>query len=51
MNMDFSHMRILVLGDVMLDEYVAVSVNRILPEAPVPVALIRNRWRGKRDYG
>lgn len=44
MNMDFSRTHILVLGDVMLDEYMAVSVNRISPEAPVPVALIRDRW-------
>lgn len=41
--MDFSHMHILVVGDVMLDEYVAVSVSRISPEAPVPVGLIRDR--------
>lgn len=42
--MDFSHMHILVLGDVMLDEYMAVNVSRISPEAPVPVAAIRDRW-------
>lgn len=29
--------RILVLGDVMLDRYVVGSVNRISPEAPVPI--------------
>jgi D-beta-D-heptose 7-phosphate kinase/D-beta-D-heptose 1-phosphate adenosyltransferase len=44
MNMDFSQAHILVLGDVMLDEYLAAGVNRISPEAPVPVAVIRDRW-------
>ena len=30
-------LRILVLGDVMLDEYVWGTVNRISPEAPIPI--------------
>jgi D-beta-D-heptose 7-phosphate kinase/D-beta-D-heptose 1-phosphate adenosyltransferase len=34
---DFSKTRILVFGDVMLDEYVHGRVDRISPEAPVPV--------------
>ncbi len=29
--------RILILGDIMLDEYLFGAVNRISPEAPVPV--------------
>ncbi len=33
----------LVLGDVMLDEYVWGQVNRISPEAPVPVVDVRTR--------
>ena len=33
----FADMRILVVGDLMLDRYVFGSVNRISPEAPVPV--------------
>ena len=33
--MDFSGVRVLVLGDVMLDHYIAGSVQRISPEAPV----------------
>jgi len=41
--MNFSTVHILVLGDVMLDEYIAADVNRISPEAPVPVAAIRRR--------
>ena len=35
--------RILVLGDVMLDEYVWGEVSRISPEAPVPVIAGRHR--------
>ncbi len=34
---EFSSKRILVLGDVMLDHYVWGNVERISPEAPVPV--------------
>src|SRR5918993_1164649 len=33
----FKNTRILVVGDVMLDRYWWGSVNRISPEAPVPV--------------
>ena len=33
--------RVLVLGDVMLDEYVWGTVSRISPEAPVPVVAVR----------
>ncbi|MEW5735806.1 MAG: D-glycero-beta-D-manno-heptose-7-phosphate kinase [Thermodesulfobacteriota bacterium] len=36
----FSEKRVVVLGDVMLDEYVWGSVARISPEAPVPVVLV-----------
>jgi D-beta-D-heptose 7-phosphate kinase/D-beta-D-heptose 1-phosphate adenosyltransferase len=38
-NLDFSNLRILVYGDVMLDEYVHGVIERISPEAPVPVLL------------
>ena len=41
--MNFSTAHILVLGDVMLDEYISADVSRISPEAPVPVAAIRRR--------
>ena len=33
---------VLVLGDVMLDEYVWGAVSRISPEAPVPVVAVRS---------
>ncbi|MBC4017765.1 bifunctional D-glycero-beta-D-manno-heptose-7-phosphate kinase/D-glycero-beta-D-manno-heptose 1-phosphate adenylyltransferase HldE [Siccirubricoccus deserti] len=35
--LDFSGLRILVLGDVMLDRFLYGEVERISPEAPVPV--------------
>lgn len=38
----FAGRRILVLGDVMLDEYVWGAVSRISPEAPVPVVAVRS---------
>jgi rfaE bifunctional protein kinase chain/domain len=34
---EFSEKKILIIGDVMIDRYVYGSVNRISPEAPVPV--------------
>jgi len=36
--------RILVIGDVMLDRYFAGSVDRVSPEAPVPVVKVQNEW-------
>ncbi len=33
----FSHSRVLVVGDLMLDHYISGTVLRISPEAPVPV--------------
>jgi D-glycero-beta-D-manno-heptose-7-phosphate kinase len=35
--------RVLVAGDVMLDEYLSGDVERISPEAPVPVVRVRER--------
>ena len=44
---------VLVLGDVMLDEYIWGEARRISPEAPVPIVEVnsrthRARWRGQR---
>jgi hypothetical protein len=36
---DFTDCRIVVVGDVMLDKYLSGSVERLSPEAPVPVLL------------
>lgn len=52
---ELSQRRVLVVGDVMLDRYWFGEVNRISPEAPVPVVLVekpknvpavRLTWRG-----
>ncbi len=40
---NFEHGRILVLGDIMLDRYLWGDVQRISPEAPVPIFHIRKR--------
>lgn len=36
--------RVLVVGDVMLDQYVRGTVERISPEAPVPVVRVDEEW-------
>jgi len=38
----FARVRLLVVGDVVLDEYVWGDVDRVSPEAPVPVVHVRN---------
>jgi D-beta-D-heptose 7-phosphate kinase/D-beta-D-heptose 1-phosphate adenosyltransferase len=40
---DFSKLNILVLGDLMLDEYIWGNVERISPEAPVPVVKVTDK--------
>jgi rfaE bifunctional protein kinase chain/domain len=37
--------RVLVIGDVMIDEYLRGEVHRISPEAPVPIVEVRERER------
>lgn len=39
----FKQLRILILGDLMLDEYIWGTVHRISPEAPVPVVSVTGR--------
>ncbi len=39
---DFASVRLLVLGDMVLDEYIWGDVDRISPEAPVPVVHVRD---------
>ena len=41
----FKSKKILVLGDVMLDSYLVGNVNRISPEAPVPVVQLNSKQR------
>lgn len=39
----FPKVKILVIGDVMLDEYIWGKVTRISPEAPVPIVNVQNQ--------
>lgn len=39
----FNRLKVLIIGDVMLDSYIFGSVNRISPEAPVPVVNVNKR--------
>lgn len=38
----FSNSKILCIGDIMLDEYIYGNVERISPEAPIPVLLVKD---------
>ena len=40
----FTERRIVVLGDIMLDRYVAGPADRVSPEAPVPVVRVDKEW-------
>lgn len=40
----FGKTRVVVLGDLMLDRYVAGPADRVSPEAPVPVVLVDREW-------
>lgn len=40
---NFEGKKILVIGDLMLDRYIYGEVNRISPEAPVPIILIKEK--------
>tara|TARA_B100000427_G_scaffold285760_1_gene259380 strand:- start:929 stop:1843 length:915 start_codon:yes stop_codon:yes gene_type:complete len=39
MNLDFSDIKVLLIGDLMIDQYIIGTSNRISPEAPVPVVI------------
>ncbi|MFT5512101.1 MAG: rfaE bifunctional protein kinase chain/domain [Bacteroidia bacterium] len=41
----FKNLNVLVIGDVMVDEYYVGAVTRISPEAPVPVVSVKKRER------
>jgi D-glycero-beta-D-manno-heptose-7-phosphate kinase len=40
---DFSKLNVLIIGDVMIDSYMWGKVNRISPEAPVPVVSVTKK--------
>src|ERR1700704_6122946 len=39
----FNNLSVLIIGDVMLDSYIWGTVERISPEAPVPVVSVRKK--------
>src|SRR5690606_2428563 len=41
---EFSRKKILVIGDLGVDRYTLGSVERISPEAPVPVVAVEKEW-------
>ena len=41
----FPETQVLVIGDIMMDEYIWGDVSRISPEAPVPVVEVRNETK------
>ena len=41
--MSFNDLKCLIIGDIMVDAYIWGSVNRISPEAPVPIFEAKNR--------
>jgi len=40
---NFKQQKVLIIGDVMLDSYIFGNVDRISPEAPVPVVAVKER--------
>lgn len=51
---DFNHLNVMVIGDVMIDAYLIGSVDRISPEAPVPIVNVtkrENRLGGAANVG
>ncbi|MGE5424476.1 MAG: bifunctional heptose 7-phosphate kinase/heptose 1-phosphate adenyltransferase [Syntrophothermus sp.] len=40
---EFNHLNILIIGDVMIDSYLWGKVDRISPEAPIPIVALKNR--------
>ncbi len=43
LNLDFRQCKVLVAGDVMIDEYWLGDTSRVSPEAPVPVVKINGQ--------
>ena len=44
MNMDFSDIKVLLVGDFMIDHYIMGTSNRMSPEAPVPVVTPKKEY-------
>ena len=44
MNLDFSSVEVLLVGDLMIDHYIMGTSNRMSPEAPVPVVVPQKEY-------
>tara|TARA_B100000902_G_scaffold398776_1_gene466844 strand:- start:187 stop:1107 length:921 start_codon:yes stop_codon:yes gene_type:complete len=44
MNLDFSDLKVLLVGDFMIDHYIMGSSTRMSPEAPVPVVIPKEEY-------
>lgn len=44
--MQFSGMRAVIIGDAMIDAYLWGNVDRLSPEAPIPVVAVTNHETG-----
>ena len=44
MNLDFSNIKVLLIGDFMIDHYIIGESNRMSPEAPVPVVVPKKEY-------
>ena len=44
MNLDFSDIKVLVIGDFMIDHYIMGTSNRMSPEANVPVVIPKDEY-------
>lgn len=44
MNLDFSDIKVLLIGDFMIDHYIIGESNRMSPEAPVPVVIPKEEY-------
>ena len=44
MNLDFSDIKVLLIGDFMVDHYIIGTSNRLSPEAPVPVVIPKQNY-------
>ena len=51
MKFDFSKIKVLVIGDFMIDHYIIGTSNRVSPEAPVPVVLPQKVFNPRRGWG
>jgi rfaE bifunctional protein kinase chain/domain len=44
MNLDFSNIKVLLIGDLMIDHYIMGTSSRMSPEAPVPVVVKKEEY-------